>query len=335
MDDVAGRARLAAWIAQAAGTTSVAIDRLERMSGGAVQENWALDLTLDGAPLALVLRTTAPGAVTESRTRADEWALLRAARSVGVSAPEPLWLCTDPAITGRAFLVMRRLAGIAAGHRLIRNPFIADDRTALVAELGRQLARIHRITPDSHAAAPLGFLGKASFEPASALVRSIRHYLDGRGDAHPALEWGLRWLDQRARPTAEPVLAHRDFRTGNYMVDETGLTGILDWEFAGWSDPHEDLGWFCAKCWRFGAAPEAGGMASRAAFYGGYEAESGRVVDPELVTYWEVMAHARWAAITLQQAERHLSGAQPSLELALTGRITDALELDILAMTGG
>jgi hypothetical protein len=38
----------------------------------------------------------------------------------------------------------------------------------------------------------------------------------------------------------------------------------------------------------------------------------------------------RWAVIALQQAQRHLSGEQPSLELALTGRMVPEMEFDLL-----
>ena len=67
------------------------------------------------------------------------------------------------------------------------------------------------------------------------------------------LEWGLRRLELSPPAAGEVVLTHQDFRTGNYMLDTTGLTGILDWEFAAWGDPMTDIGWFCARCWRFGA----------------------------------------------------------------------------------
>ena len=45
------------------------------------------------------------------------------------------------------------------------------------------------------------------------------------------------------------------------------------------------------------------------------------------------MAHVRWAMIAVQQAGRHLSGAEPDLELALIGRKVAELEHEILAMT--
>ncbi len=54
---------------------------------------------------------------------------------------------------------------------------------------------------------------------------------------------------------------------------------------------------------------------------------------PTRLGYWEVMAHVRWAVIALQQAERHASGAQESLELALTAHVVPELELEILDRT--
>ena len=45
------------------------------------------------------------------------------------------------------------------------------------------------------------------------------------------------------------------------------------------------------------------------------------------------MAHVRWAVIAAQQAARHISGIEPSLELALTGHVIPELELEILKMT--
>ena len=151
----------------------------------------------------------------------------------------------------------------------------------------------------------------------------------------PSTEWGLRWAERHAPPCPAPTLVHRDFRTGNYMVDAHGLTAILDWEFAGWGDPMSDIGWFCAECWRFGRTDlEAGGIAPRAAFYRGYEAEGGTRIDDAAVRYWEIVAHLRWAVIALEQGHRHLSGLERSLELALTGRIAPELELAILRATG-
>ena len=106
---------------------------------------------------------------------------------------------------------------------------------------------------------------------------------------------------------------------------------MLDWEFAGFGDPLEDLGWMLGRYWRFGAYDrEAGGIGSREALFSGYEAEAGGAVDRGAVAYWEVMATVRWAVIALMQAARHFEGHEASLELALTAHVLPVLELDLL-----
>src|SRR5690606_4960208 len=100
---------------------------------------------------------------------------------------------------------------------------------------------------------------------------------------------------------------------------------------AAWSDPCEDLGWLCARSWRFAARDkEVGGIGDKADLFDSYAQVSGHFVDPRRVAYWEAMAMARWAVIALQQAQRHLSGEELSLELALTGRMLPEIEMDLL-----
>jgi len=331
----AATASLARHLIGGLGARSVSIRRMEKLGGGAIQENYALDADVSGGahngPQKLVLRTDAPSGVAVSHSRMEEFALLRAAHAAGVTVPEPLALCSDKSIIGRPFYVMKRVGGTAAGHMLVRDDRWRGDRAALANRLGRELARIHTIRPPR---ADLDFLPLPGQAPALEAIATYRTWLDTYRAPRPALEWGLRWLERHAPPEGELVLSHRDFRTGNYMVDEQGLTGILDWEFAGWGERHEDIGWFCARCWRFGANQrEAGGIGARGDFIAGYEAEAGFKVDADAVLYWETMAHARWATIALQQGERHVSGAQPSLDLALTGRRVAELEYQLLRMT--
>ncbi len=330
------RQALEAFVAGAAGARCARIESARLLSGGAIQENWALDLVLEGGSvdgrIEAVLRCdSASAGVATSLGRAQEFALLRAAHEAGVTVPEPLWLCADAAVFGRPFFIMRRVAGTAAGYRIVREAVPGGDRVRLVQRLGRELARIHTIRPPRP---DLGFLPLPALSPAQHLIERARNFLDAHEQPHPVMEWGLRWLERHAPQTPALTLCHRDFRTGNYMVDGQGLTGILDWEFAGWGDPLEDIGWFCAKCWRFGRdALEAGGIGAREDFYRGYETESGRSIDRDAVRYWEIMAHMNWALIAIQQAQRHVSGQERSLLLALTAHITPELEWEILDMT--
>ncbi|MEW5703244.1 MAG: phosphotransferase family protein [Pseudomonadota bacterium] len=328
----ANHRRLEDFLASAADAAAVTVLALTPLAGGAIQENWRLDVRLTGGPYegerAWVLRATAPARLPDSHSRAEEFALLKAAKAAGVTVPAPLFLCRDAGVFGRDFFVMERLPGVAAGYRLVRETSL--DGEGLLQQLGTELGRLHAIRPPRE---DLAFLGAPDPWPARATARRMGEALKALPGLHPVLEWALRWLDLEAPSPQALVLGHRDFRTGNYLVAEGALTGLLDWEFANWSDPMEDIGWLCAKCWRFGAdAREAGGIGPREPFYRAYEEASGFRIDAAAVPYWEVMAHVRWAVIALQQCERHLSGELPSLELALTGRLAAEMELEILAL---
>jgi aminoglycoside phosphotransferase (APT) family kinase protein len=321
--------RLAGWLIGALGANQVQIVSWRQLTGGAIQENWAFEARVRGGAfegkLDAVLRTDAPTGVAVSHGRAAEYAILAAAHRAGVAVPEPIALCAEPAIIGKPFYVMRRANGTALGHILSNDAKWAGDRVRLAETLGAELRKLHAIAPPQ---SDLTFLGEPPASPALASIAAYRKWLDGYRNARPALELALRWLERNAPASDQVVLCHRDFRTGNYMADENGLTAILDWEFAGWSDPLEDLGWFCAKCWRFGqTAREAGGIGERADFLRGY----GHAVDPAKLRYWEIMAHARWAIIALQQSERFVAGGEPSLDLAITGRRIAELEYEMLA----
>jgi aminoglycoside phosphotransferase (APT) family kinase protein len=328
--DEARRARLAAWLQGATGDPSLAVTAMARLSGGAIQQNWALDVVRNGAAEAWVLRTDNAATLAVSHGRAEEFALVRAAFAAGVTVPEPLFLCTDVQVIGAPFLVMRRVSGVAAGHRVVRSETLGGGRAACARALGRELAHIHTIRPPR---TDLAFLGDPPDDPCAAFIAGQHAALDRQRMPRPALEWGLRALHRETLPPAGAVLCHNDFRTGNIMLDETGVTAVLDWEFAGWGDPHADLGWLCAGCWRFGnVSQEAGGIGPRAALYEGYAEVAGHPPEHARVLWWELAAHIRWATIALDQAERHLSGVEPNLELALTGHLVPELEWQVLAM---
>ncbi len=327
--------RLESYLTGALDACRVQVTAHTQLGGGAIQENWAIDLHISGGPLAgeqaLVLRTDSPTQIAVSLSRVEEYRLLSAAWEAGVTVPEPIHCCHDPEILGRPFCLMRRVAGTAIGQKITKDAKLGGDKEALTQRLGRELALIHKITPETHR---FDFLAPPSAQPSVAELSRIRDHFDALARPRPVLEWAMRWLQARAPESSEIVLAHHDFRTGNYLVDEAGLNAILDWEFAGWSDPHEDIGWFTAMCWRFaGRDKPAGGIGSREAFYRGYRQESGRDISNESVYWWEVYAHLRWAVIALQQGERYLTGGEDTLVLGLTGRKTVEMEIELLRLT--
>jgi aminoglycoside phosphotransferase (APT) family kinase protein len=329
----AARDQLCEWLAVAAAARSVTIEAAHLLAGGAIQQNWKLAVRVAGGPhdgaQDWVLRTDAEAVLSHSHSRVEEYALLRAAFAAGVPVAEPLFVAPAGAALARPFFVMRLVRGITAGREIVRSETLAGGREACAARLGAILARIHRIRP-GHAG--LEFLPPPEANPMRAAIRDLRGRLDLDPMPRPVFEWGLRYLERLDPPAGEIVLCHNDFRTGNFMISEQAVAAVLDWEFARWGDPLADIGWFCARCWRFGSPHEAGGIGSREAFYRGYEAESGRVVPRAAVAAWELFAALRWGVIASEQADRHVSGREHNLELALTGQIIPELEQDILEL---
>ncbi|HVH79547.1 MAG TPA: phosphotransferase family protein [Stellaceae bacterium] len=323
---------VADFLKTASGAEACEITRLGLLGGGAIQENWGVDANFEGGSLAgpqrLVLRTAATTGVPSSLGRVEEFHVLKAAFAAGVAVPEPLFACAEPVVTGKPFFVMRRVPGDAAGRPITLDPAIEPVRPALAEQLGRELARIQTIRPLRE---DLPFL--AAYDGPRAAIAGFHAYLDTHPNPRPVLEWALRWAETHLPEPLPPVLCHRDFRTGNYMLEGTRLTAILDWEFAGWGDPDEDIGWFCCKGWRFGRLDrEAGGIAHRHHFYCGYESESGRRLDSERIRFWEVYANIRWAIIALQQSDRYLLGGARNLSTAITGRRATECELELLML---
>jgi aminoglycoside phosphotransferase (APT) family kinase protein len=334
LPDNAITARLCVYLQTRIAADEVAVYSITRLSGGAIQENWALRINVRGGLHAggqtWVLRCNASATVATSLSRAHEFAILSVAHNAGVKVAKPILLCEDSAVIGSEFFIMEHVPGTGAGHKLVKDDSLVPDRPALLRELGKNLASLHWVHPPLP---ELAFLGEPTARPIIDNIRRQQTFLDALPGGYPVLEWGLRRLELHAPAQEAVCLVHRDFRTGNFLVDNGRLTAILDWEFAAWGNPMEDIGWFFAKCWRFGQNERrAGGIGDAEDFLLAYEDHSGRRVERAALPYWELLAHVRWAVIALQQAQRHLSGDQRSLELALTGRMVPRLEAEILEL---
>lgn len=323
--------RLAQWLSVALDRPGLRIASARRLTGGAIQQNWKVNTVDRHGEAAWLLRTDADVLVSASGSRAGEYALLKTMVKAGVKVAIPRAMCNSREVIGRPFFITDFVGGLATAHRLVRDDGLVPDRAALTLELGQNLARLHRVRPP---VAELDFLGAVESRPTLAHIMLQRAHLDEIGIADPALEWGLRWLEVNAPKMECSHLVHRDFRTGNYMVHEGRLAALLDWEFAGWGNPLEDLGWFTAKCWCFGRPDRAGGVGPLASFLAGYQDEGGEAPLPEELHYWQMLAQARWAVIAHLQAHRHQSGKERSLELLLTGRIPSQLNLELLTAGG-
>ena len=310
------------------GAPDVRVESLTRLSGGASRQTWAFDLATDAgaAPSKiepLILQLERSGGVRTGVGMAGEAALLSLAADAGVPVAEVLATGEADSELGGPFIVMRRVEGETIPRKLLRDPEYETARGLIAAQAGEALARLHGAPADGPAAAGLDEVDQ---------VQQFRDLLDLLGEPHPAFELGFRWLDEHRPPASRSTVVHGDFRTGNLMIDETGLTAVLDWELAHRGDPIEDLGWFCVRAWRFGSDLPAGGFGTIDELLAGYESVSGVAVDRESLRWWEAMGTLKWGIMCIVQASTHWSGMSRSVELAAIGRRACENEYDLLEL---
>jgi len=287
------------------------VEELVPLSGGASRELYGFDVLVGGDRHPLVLRRDPPG-MEEPEARTREFSVLQAAHATGAPVPAPHWLSGDK--TG---IVMHRVEGEAIARRILRDDRYATARERLVDEVARAAAAIHALPP------PAGLPDGGPL----AVIELLEGQLDELGEPHPALELGLRWLRARLPEEREPVLVHGDFRLGNLLVDEGGLTGVLDWEQSHAGDGAEDLGWMCIRSWRFGHDDHpALGVGTRRALLDAYAAAGGREVTLDELAFWEVLGNVRWGVICVIQAQRQ------TLEHYAIGRRACEPEWDLLGL---
>jgi aminoglycoside phosphotransferase (APT) family kinase protein len=318
--------RLAEVVGRALGP-GLRVEGLRRVSGGASRETWLFDaFRPGGSRYELVLRRD-PGSYAGATDRATEYALLTATAAAGVAVPRPLLLLDRDDGLGTGF-VMDRIAGETIPRRILRDDEYETARPLMARQCGEIAAAIH--------ATPVESLPELPVLGAAAQVAQFRDLLDALGEPHPALELGLRWLEERLPPAATPRLVHGDYRNGNFIVGPDGVRCVLDWELSHLGDPLEDLGWLCVRSWRFGVDDRVvGGFGDLDALLDGYRAAGGAAVDSDAVHYWMTFGTMKWGAMTVMQTFAHLQGAVRSVELATLGRRVVEMEWDLLDAIDG
>lgn len=311
---------------------AVAIDGLERLTGGASMETWAFDaVDAGGAATPLILRRRPPAPAAPDPDAPAKPPLRREAMAIaaavagGVPAPHVTYVCDEAADGLAEAYVMRRVAGETLGKKIASDPAFAPARGMLARQCGAALAKIHAIAP------PEGL----DRTDAATTLANYEATWRASGAVRPIIEAAFRWLEQRlpTEPVA-PAFIHGDFRNGNIMVDpEKGLVAVLDWELVHVGDPAEDLGWLCTNSWRFGRPDRyVGGFGALDDLLAGYAEAGGTPITPERVDFWSMLGSLKWGVMTMGMYASFAADPSAGPERAVIGRRLSETEADIVAI---
>ena len=126
--------------------------------------------------------------------------------------------------------------------------------------------------------------------------RARRGWEEDRPAAFPLLDVAGDWLCRNAPVLDRASLIHGDYRSGNFLYDETTekITAVLDWERCTIGDRHRDLAWAASET--IGHYDEDGkellvcGMFPMPEFLSLYEEFSGLPVDPVRLNYYTILS---------------------------------------------
>lgn len=232
----------------------------------------------------------------------------------------------------RPFCIMERLPGTPTPPTFPA-AYPEEMRRRTAADFVSILARIHAADWRRHELDVLDDPGPGTAAARRAVDHWRRIYEQDRIEAHPILDRGFGWLERNIPSTDVITLVHGDYRSGNYLHDESGrITAMLDWEMAHYGDPHEDLGWAAMPYWS--CEGRAGGLQSEDAMIAHYEREAGVTVDRARVHFYKVLGTVKMAAISLTGVKSLCEARSAEPTLGIVGIVLGRLSVELLQLLG-
>ncbi|THD77114.1 MAG: phosphotransferase family protein [Phenylobacterium sp.] len=305
--------RVAAYLSsKMPGASDVAVEAMERISGGASRETYRFVARWreGGATRErrMILRRDPPASLIDTERRI-EFAAYGAFRGSAVPVPEMLWLEEADGPLDHPFFIAEELAGFQASPQVL----LAGAYDAVLPKLAARkwtiLGEIAKADPEA--------LGLTEVMPVPALDACWKRELDDweavfdRDEAEPLpiARAAIRWLRANPPPPAQKLsVVHGDYRTGNFLYDDAGeIHGVLDWEMAHLGDPLEDLAWGFNPVWQFGRGL-AGGLLPQDEAVAVWARASGLTADPAALHWWILFNCVKGQAIWVGSAGAFLKG---------------------------
>ena len=315
---------LEAWL-HSTGNAAVGtrVTAMRRLMGGYSKTTFIADIAEGKNVHRIVIRQDSPGLPTGSSVISEYPVLAEMAR-LGVPVPAPLWLEPGDLIGGGAFMGVAFAPGQAANLAIPKNGVTSEKWARSAAEV---LAHLHSRTslPGEDLRASIGM----EIDALEAMM------LERERSPHPGLLIGINWLRRhidmlKGRPACR---IHGDFGFHNIMIDNDGVSALLDWEFSRIGDPVEDLA---------SIRPFMEQINAWTAFAESYGAQCNAHIDPIADSYFNVWREVRNMTACLGSLNSLLipgvmavpltvagSIYIPKYEIAILDAIADAEALDV------
>jgi aminoglycoside phosphotransferase (APT) family kinase protein len=327
--------RLGKYLATKLDASDLVISELARIPGGASRETYRFRArhTANGRQVdrRLILRRDPPASLIETE-RSTEYRAYAAFHRLGLPVPEPVALELDATVLERPFFIMAEVENAQVGSILARDPYGAH-RDRIGRQFWNILGRIAQADPDALRLADFDGSKDASEGWRHELARWDRVIEEDESEPQPIARAAIRWLRRHPPPPAQKIaVVHGDYRSGNFLYDDAGnIRAILDWEMAHLGDPLEDLAWALDPLWAHHDPSHPAGLLARADAIALWEQASGLRADPSALSWWEIFASLKGAAIWISAAREYAEGRNTDPVNAFSGWYCLAFHNKVLA----
>lgn len=286
------------------------------LAGGRSSQTILMDVDSGGDRRSIVCQLSAetgPLAGIADLTRQFE--ILSALSKSDVPVAAPLHLCTDPTPLGRPFILTDFVEGSVAdpwrpsGREFVRKWRDSDE---LKDGIVRALIGIHEVgehsLPDSARTHPGRNSARFELDRWSQILSRSRMFRDD-----PVLVYAQRWLDACEPEQDRRTLVHGDFRVGNLVMNPSGVSAVLDWEFAEVGNPLLDIALLNTPPMMVEGRYD--GIWEDDEFLRRYEALSGRTIDRGAYAYFRVLATFKVASVWVNASFPYEDGSDDLAEL--------------------
>jgi aminoglycoside phosphotransferase (APT) family kinase protein len=225
----------------------------------------------DAGGMRTVLRRPPLGAVlATAHDMGREHKILYALAKTDVPVAPVLGLCTDEAVNGAPFYVMRFVDGVVLDTAdAVRQHVPERERMPLGWHVIEVLAKLHRVDID---AVGLGDLGKREQYLDRQIHRWRTQWEKSKTRELPAMEEVGDALAKLKPPQLRTGIVHGDYRIGNMLAKNGRIQAVLDWELCALGDPLADVGFLMNNWAEPGeeSSPTARGAAQAPTVTGGF-----------------------------------------------------------------
>lgn len=294
----------------------VEVTELRQLTGGFGKQTYLAKYTDSrGAEQDLVIRKADATPIMKhgACNLRNEYDLLSALAPLDFPAPKPGLFCDTYGGVDGSFYTMPRIAGATPGSYLGGVEGQVDESVFL--QLAEHLAQLHQVPLSQYAS-----YAETHDDPrilTASVSETYRYNLDGWKryiDAEPHLKsphlvWLLDWLEQHVPDDPRPpVIVHGDYNVHNVLVDDGRVTGILDWECAGFGAPEQDLAYI---------KPHISEHIEWSKFVDHYLAHGGHAVNDEAMQYGVVYATLRMVLAINRATSNLQSGANQDIRYSM------------------